>query len=500
MGAPVFQGQIEGHLVRVAVSALAVWEARAWVEQAALGVGIAIAIGVAVHGGIRGRTKGARVAGAALPAGAAFIALVFAGLAARSSGLSACEHGARGNVLQLFDGLAARFASVELLSWATVGLGIGLALGVLLDVPAWMDRAFRAQLLRLVLALVAGALGVGSLLSASDALARRDELAAIGPLPQVREAEAFRLHRGQAMEHRLEHVEALGLRRPPAALLIFPRPPFVVERPGSPEDQARLEAREHFHVGLESEDATAWNARMIHLEAPPEAGPFDVPLSFERGGIEVDASVRAEAIDDTPDPLFPLEVGTDRVYARSWQARSGSVRDDGQVRIRVRGEAVVDGFRELTVEIVGTPPEDSDDLATPQAFRRLVHLIPWEGTYRVRTSDEARAFVEPVERPQGAADEGAGVPCQLDVIDGATCVCVEEPPAGPRRCVHSHTRAGGNLLLVALGILTAGVTWMAGATPTDGPLTELRLIEAEGEPVDTPTRLEQGRPGRRRRH
>ncbi len=494
------EASIEGQLVRIDVGPLADWEALAWSEQAALAASVLAAVGVAVWGYARGRTRVAKALGAALPSAAGVLGGAGSLAARLSEERSSGEH-----VLRLVGELGARFDAIGLFAWPALGIAAGALAGVLLDVPAWRERPLHAQLPRAACALVALGLAAASIALSAPALAHREVLEAIRPLPFVATAEDLELHVGQSREVELGEITALGVRLGAPTFLWFGRPRRVLEDPGSPADRAALARGEHVRELLSTDDLAAWSLGGAHtLRAPSEPGPFRQPLVVRRGPVTVESGIDAVAIDDAPDPLFPLQVGVRRVFARATQRGRGPVVEDGRITLEVAREEVIDGFRRVVVRVVDTPAEGSERVAPPP---RELAVIPWEGTYRTRARGDAPRFVSPIE-PIAASEGGAappedvepeaGRPCRVELLPGFACACVEGPRAGPTRCVHAGSNAVETLVLGGLALVTAGLTWFLGARPGPAPVTELRLVEADGAVVDTPSRLEAPRRRARR--
>lgn len=453
-----FEEAIDGVVVRVDVAPMLAWAEGAWLEDVALA---ALVVVIALALALRLRTPEHRWL-AWVPAILATLAGVFA-----LSEVGRATAGSGEGVFELFPELADRYAAMGVRALAAALGAAGAALGLAVDLPAWRAARMRhgAVLALTLLPLALGALGWSRSAEARD---HARTVGAIGPLPRA-SFEPVALHVDQSRTVPATQITELGVRTGRAVMFIFASVTLVADA-GSPEDLARLEAHEAFRREMATEDLAAWSRAEVALEAPHEPGPFTVSLTIRQGPVELVTEIDAEAISDAGDPLFPLAVGTERTFEHlARRSRGAPVVDGPPLVIRVVREAVVDGFRTLDVLI--------DDGGEPTTTR----VVPWAGRYRTAPAATGPLFLTEVEST--ALGEHEGTACALSPQPTLVCDCrgaALDVPPGPVACVRVISHAGSDLLALGLGMVTGGITMIAGVMPTGSTFVDYRLVSADG--------------------
>ncbi len=481
-----FEGTIEGHQVSVDLGPLAAWEARAWMDEGALGAALALVLVVAVLGlARRGSTARTRSIGGLAPV---VLAALAAGAVIALASASQAEP-PMGSPLALFPELARRFEPVGKLARLALAVGLGGLVGVACDLPAFIDRAYASLAVRAVLGLIAVAPGALSVAAAEPVREHRDALVAIAHLPFVA-LPPVELHPGQTRTITVDGASALGLRAEPSAHWFSTHGPTRrITDAGSTRDRDALARGDDLRVALDLAELDAWRVeRRIRIEAPRAAGPFRHATTFERGPVTVVAIVEARAIDDAPDPSFPLAVGDRWVFAQA-RRRGRVVVEEGTLALFVSHEEVVDGFLQLVVSVTLTPATDAAGELVTRPRQATYHLVPREGGYHF-AGGEGR-FIAPAPPPAPDAaprDPARGERCVVHLLEPMICDCREEP-RGPRICALARGDFVGDAVALGIGLVTAGLTWILGMRGGAAHVVELRLVEVNGATIETPSEL-----------
>ncbi|MFO0713115.1 MAG: hypothetical protein U0353_24885, partial [Sandaracinus sp.] len=309
------EASIEGHTLTIDIAPVLAWESRAWLEPAAV---LALVVALVIVAATRAREPKAPAL-AVVPWIAATLCAAVAWLAYDSP----VELAPAGSVVRFVPELSARVDTLGLLPRMAFAGALGAAVSVLIDGPSWAARHHTAQLARLFALLVPIGLAAGADEAATDAHRHLATLDAIAPLPHLALPDDVTLHVGQSRE--IEPMEVTQMATRAGRVVLFFRPHFGVDDPGSAADDARFAAEDQVRVLMDEDEVHAWGLEHVRVDAPHEPGPFDVEVAVARGPIRVARTFVAHAISDAPDPRFPLVVGSTRRYARSVRVRGGPV-------------------------------------------------------------------------------------------------------------------------------------------------------------------------------
>lgn len=490
----LFIRALDAHEVRVRLAALPAWEARAAAWEASALTFAFFAVAAAVVLGVWPARKALpRVVSAALPLGLGLVGVVGAWIAARPRDVTA------GSALSLFPELAARFDDVGRVGWYATFIAAGVLAATIVDGPAWLDRLYAQQAVRITTALLAFGAGLAVLAAARPVLDERAAIDAVAPLPALAPSEPLLAHVGQRRLVALDALSELGVRS--ESFLGFQTARYVVHDAGSPADLDALAARRRHRASLSGAHRAEWSlAAPVALDAPATPGPFHVAIARRRGPVEVELVIDGLAIDDAPDPAFPLVAGARWRWAQARRRDGEPVVEEGHTTLWVLEERVVDGLRTLEVDIFLEPLATTDPIATsaPPARRETLRLVPWEGTYRLAPAPDADRFVEPYEptgREVAGLVPGGGALCRVRGL--GLCTCATDP-TGPRVCMEDRTDGREEVGSAVAAALTLGISVLFGARARR-TLVERRLVEVDTEAIDTPSLLAPPPPAPRRR-